>query len=164
MVKRINHWAETYQSGRIVLDCDDGTVLDTNKLAVPDTGWRALTATPGSTARTGTGTMQVRRTGAWVTWRLNEVGITDGTGAVILVHANEFPPGFTPYSQGTVFHVSHEAGSSYVSTLKVAGSLYWIGLTTGTALSLTRSGVQLQGEFSYLTADPWPALLPGTPV
>lgn len=166
-MKRISTWQDAYSGGPIVLDLGDGVEVDLRTLGAPavqDTGWRALPVTPGSTGRTGTGIMHVRRIGERVTWRFNELGITDGSGAVIVIHSTEWANGFSPYAHGPVFQVSHEAGATYSSNLKVVSSLYWIGLNTGLQLSTTRSNIALQGEFSYVTDDPWPAILPGTAV
>ena len=128
-----------------------------------DTGWRSIPPTPGGTSRTGTGTILVKRHNQRVIWRFGDLGIADGTGASIVVLSSEFPSGFSPYAMGPVFHVSHRSGSTFTSKLKVASSLYWIGLDSGTSLSQSRTGVELRGEFSYTTDDPWPTTLPGTP-
>lgn len=133
------------------------------KIQWGDTGWRSIAPTPGGTIRSGTGKILVKRENQRVIWRFVDLGITDGTGAAIIISSSEFTSGFTPYAMGPVFHVSHRSGSTSTSKLKVASSMYWIGLDSGTSLSQSRTGVELRGEFSYTTDDPWPTTLPGTP-
>ena len=133
------------------------------KIQWGDTGWRTIAPTPEGTIRSGTGKILVKRENQRVIWRFGDLGITDGAGAAIIISSSEFPSGFYPYLSGSVFHVSHRTGSTFISKLKIVSSLYWIGLDSGTNLSQTRTNVELRGEISYTTDDPWPATLPGTP-
>lgn len=133
------------------------------KIQWGDTGWRTIAPTPEGTIRSGTGKILVKRENQRVIWRFGDLGITDGVGAAIIISSSEFPSGFSPYLSGPVFHMSHRTGSTFISKLKIVSSLYWIGLDSGTNLSQTRTNVELRGEISYTTDDPWPATLPGTP-
>lgn len=99
---------------------------------------------------TGTGNAKICiEPGGRAVLQLNDVGIQDGTGAGVLFTAAELA-GFTPLPPGATGFVGHLVGSLSVSTLKAAGSLFWISATNGiSAPSSVRNNFTLRGEMSW---------------
>lgn len=113
--------------------------------------WTSIPVTPTTgTIRTGTGTARVCiEPGQRAVLQLVDVALADGTGAGAVFTAAELAA-VGPLPLGATGLVGHLVGSSSTSTLKAAGSLYWITTTNGlSAPTTTRTDITLRGEMTW---------------
>lgn len=113
--------------------------------------WTDVPVSPMTdTIRTGAGTARVCiEPGQRAVLQLVDVALADGTGAGVLFTAAELAA-VGPLPAGAAGLVGHLVGSSSTSTLKAAGSLFWISMTNGLSTpTTTRSGITLRGEMTW---------------
>ena len=128
-----------------------------------NTGWRVEYGDTGQrvVAHNGAGgTLRIRRVGNTVTVGLNEITLAEGTGAFILFAV---PYGFRPADRVSL--VTHnpkweDIPSVWGSYNGLASNFSWLRKIDG---SLDRPTIPTSGTVTFLTDDPWPATLPGTP-
>ena len=106
------------------------------------------------------GTLRIQRIENTVTIGLNEITLAEGTGAFILFAV---PSGFRPLDRVSL--VTHNP--RWLDIPSVWGS--YNGLPSNFSFlrkmdgSIDRPTVGTSGTVTFLTDDPWPATLPGTP-
>lgn len=128
--------------------------------ATPDTGWREITASVTPTPASGG--VYIRRRGDMVTLAFGSTGWT-ATGSSSAWWP--LPVGFHPEKPASATqHPVH--GAIFADT---RGSIVVVAdllkVATGTSLRLTVQIANLaaRGQLTWITTDPWPSTLPGTP-
>ena len=120
-----------------------------------NTGWRVSTGDTGerniaSLLINGyTGSFQVSRVGSIVFLSAIDIDATTGSGNVIAT----LPIGLR--SRHAVNYTGHRVGSSAILRFAVE--------TGGSVLMVSSTTVNNRSHVSYVTNDPWPTTLPGTP-
>lgn len=143
------------------------------QLIYGDTGWRQIDVanTAGSIRDPAQpGSLALRRVGHVVTARIADVKLTPGNGTGF-IFPNVLPSGFRSWERsGTTTRgfLGDVMGAATEHTVNVGSNdIFWSSYTgTNFARASVRpdSAVQrMQGELTWITDDPWPAALPGTP-
>lgn len=132
-----------------------------------DTGWRALdvadlTGTIRDPAKPGT--LSVRRIGDRVTARINDMALTDGGAQGIIFASGTLPTGFRVTTPTGAQLRDLLAFAGYHTVVASGSNIRWLAWWSGSLQSQTRpTDGTASGELSWLTDDPWPSTLPGTP-
>ena len=147
------------------LDTQVGTrIFSADTMIHGDTGWRVLPHHSDNSGLTGEGRILIRRQGDLITVYFDSIGVTEGSGAELVLHTRQIPAGFRAANRvGTIFTVSASFASYDYADLRFNNSLWFLSRRKAGVYSTDRTGMVLNGEVSWITNDPWPATLPGTP-
>ena len=128
-----------------------------------DTGWRRLE--PLGEYFTGDGHIVFRRIGSRVTIRFAGVGIdTGGKALVYITDVGFIPSGFrAEYADRPTFWISNNnANPNYLITIAQGSRIRYQGSSV-TGSHPGTGNLVMRGQGSWVTDDPWPTSLPGTP-
>jgi hypothetical protein len=141
-----------------------------NGQEIGGTGWRDVTSicVAGSLDPANVGTFQMRREGNFVTYRVSNLLLAPGTGALTFVNTG-IAAGFRipQTSPATFLNFDARPVTSATSRMVMtawAQRIDWQAATsvnTG-ATSQTRPAAGIAGEVTFVTSDAWPTSLPGT--
>lgn len=136
----------------------------TEKMVSGDTGRRKVIVAP-TTSYVLSGEVRYQRVDERVYLYFNNVLLdTAGSGYCPIINSQDIPQGFRMIgSERSIQQIGLANNATAGQTIAIFTAVAWLYTETASGQTPTRPTTGLSGSVSWITNDPWPTTLPGTP-